>query len=66
MIHVSCVLHDPDAGDDARIQWAVSWVASHIEASARLGKPLCLQEFGKKPAGGSRTELFKQVMCYGL
>jgi len=36
-------------------------VEGHIEAAKLLGKPLCLQEFGKKPAGPDRAKLFKKV-----
>lgn len=44
-------------------EWSLKWVSAHIEACSKYlgGKPLVLQEFGKKPAGAARTELFSQV-----
>jgi hypothetical protein len=36
-------------------------VLGHIKAAKALGKPLCLQEFGRKPAGKGREKLFKRV-----
>jgi hypothetical protein len=39
----------------------VNWVKGHIQAAKQLGKPLCLQEFGKKPAGSGREALFEKV-----
>jgi hypothetical protein len=50
-----------DSSDKQRCQWAVDWVTSHIEGAKMLGKPLCLQEFGKKPAGPERANLFRKV-----
>lgn len=39
----------------------MDWVKGHVRAASDLGKPLCLQEFGKRPAGRARTKLFKKV-----
>ena len=39
----------------------MDWVKGHIQGAKMLGKPLCLQEFGKRPAGRARTKLFKKV-----
>jgi mannan endo-1,4-beta-mannosidase len=51
-----------DAPDSARCRWALEWVRGHADAAARvLGKPLCLQEFGKRPAGPGRAAMFEQV-----
>eukprot|EP00879_Flechtneria_rotunda_P011999 GHRR01012532.1.p1 GENE.GHRR01012532.1~~GHRR01012532.1.p1 ORF type:complete len:342 (+),score=76.98 GHRR01012532.1:359-1384(+) len=44
-------------------KWSVDWIAAHIRAcQVYLGsKPLVLQEFGKRPAGSGRAELFREV-----
>ncbi|KIZ00565.1 Mannan endo-1,4-beta-mannosidase 1 [Monoraphidium neglectum] len=52
-----------DCGDQARVDWAVNWVKGHIQAAKQLGKPLCLQEFGKKPAGSGREALFEKLLA---
>ncbi|KAI8466427.1 MAG: glycoside hydrolase superfamily [Monoraphidium minutum] len=51
-----------DSSDAARCEWAARWVKGHIAAARQLGKPLCLQEFGKKPAGAGRQALFQQLL----
>lgn len=52
-----------DTDDGFRCGWSVDWVKSHVEASKTLlGKPLCLQEFGKKPAGPGRARLFEELL----
>ncbi|KAF8058333.1 MAN1 [Scenedesmus sp. PABB004] len=49
--------------DDDTCRWSVEWVRAHMRACAEAlgGKPLVLQEFGKKPAGAGRTALFQQM-----
>eukprot|EP00878_Enallax_costatus_P010436 GHUV01010894.1.p1 GENE.GHUV01010894.1~~GHUV01010894.1.p1 ORF type:complete len:332 (+),score=66.25 GHUV01010894.1:778-1773(+) len=49
--------------DSACVSWSVKWVQSHIQVCERYlgGKPLVLQEFGKRPAGRGRTALFTEV-----
>lgn len=44
-------------------EWSLKWVSAHIDACSRYlgGKPLVLQEFGTKPAGAARTQLFSEV-----
>lgn len=50
-------------GDSSTNSWSVDWINAHITACSKYlgGKPLMLQEFGKKPAGPGRTDLFQRV-----
>ncbi|KAF6255331.1 glycoside hydrolase superfamily [Scenedesmus sp. NREL 46B-D3] len=53
----------PGAGDEQCSSWSVEWVRAHMAACQQQlgGKPLVLQEFGKKPAGPGRTRLFSEM-----
>ncbi|GBF97528.1 mannan endo-1,4-beta-mannosidase-like [Raphidocelis subcapitata] len=63
-IHLYADQWCPDSSDDAeRCDWAVRWLKGHIQGAKMLRKPLCLQEFGKKPAGPGRAKLFKQLLA---
>lgn len=49
-------------GDDAALRFARRWINAHVDCcTGRLGKPLVLSEFGKKPAGPTRAAFYQKV-----
>lgn len=49
------------SSEEAALRFARRWINSHVDACARLGKPLVLSEFGKKPAGPERAAFYEKV-----
>ena len=47
--------------EEAALRFARRWINSHVDCCARLGKPLVLTEFGKKPAGPPRATFYQKV-----
>ncbi len=47
--------------DAAQLRFARRWINCHVDAAARLGKPLVLGEFGKKGGGSPRAKFFEKV-----
>jgi mannan endo-1,4-beta-mannosidase len=49
-------------GDEAALRFARRWINAHVDCcAARLGKPLVVSEFGKKPAGPARSAFYHKV-----
>lgn len=49
------------SSEEAGLRFARRWINSHVDACAKLGKPLVLSEFGKKPAGPARAAFYEKV-----
>lgn len=47
---------------NGRLRFAEEWIGSHVAASAKLGKPMILGEFGLKNCCGERASLYQQVL----
>ncbi len=50
--------------EEAALRFARRWINAHVDCCARLGKPLVLTEFGKKPAGPPRATFYQKVSPY--
>lgn len=48
-------------GEEGALRFARRWINAHVDCCARLGKPLVLTEFGKKPAGPPRAAFYQKV-----
>ncbi|WIA41585.1 hypothetical protein OEZ86_008948 [Tetradesmus obliquus] len=62
-IHMYADQWCPGTGDEQCNSWSVAWVQAHMAACQQQlgGKPLVLQEFGKKPGGPGRAALFTEM-----
>ncbi|CAL5222551.1 g4932 [Coccomyxa viridis] len=47
--------------EEAALRFARRWINAHVDCCTRLGKPLVLTEFGKKPAGPPRATFYQKV-----
>lgn len=54
-------LNSGQCSEDAALRFARRWINAHVDCCARLGKPLVLTEFGKKPAGPLRAAFYQKV-----
>ena len=50
--------------EEGALRFARRWINAHVDCCARLGKPLVLTEFGKKPAGPPRAAFYQKVCTY--
>jgi len=54
-------LNSGQCSENAALRFARRWINAHVDCCARLGKPLVLTEFGKKPAGPLRAAFYQKV-----
>ena len=47
--------------EEGALRFARRWINAHVDCCAKLGKPLVLTEFGKKPAGPPRAAFYQKV-----
>lgn len=57
---------DGQCGEEAALRFARRWINAHVDCCARLGKPLVLSEFGKKPAGAPRAVFYQKVGSHAV
>ena len=50
--------------EEGALRFARRWINAHVDCCARLGKPLVLTEFGKKPAGAPRAAFYQKVCTF--